>query len=233
MPDGTERAARAENGRRDQHQTGGWRSTLKSVLAVGLAALSLAGAAALAQSPEKPRQDPAAQQDAAFSPAEALNPAKIGQMRRFVFHNAPQEIEPISLFGAEGELRDFSEFEGKIVLVNFWALWCPPCVEELPSLDRLAARVSEELGEDVVVVGVNVDRGDAGRPLSFMQTNGVEHLAFLHDPSFAAALKLNVRGMPTTLLLDRRGRELGRFIGATEWDSAEVMTLLERAAALP
>ncbi len=169
----------------------------------------------------------------AYSPAEALASVRIGRMRGWSFHDAPRTPEPVAYFGPEGELRDFREFEGKVVLVNFWALWCPPCLTELPSIDRLAAEMSERLGEDVVVVAVNVDRGDAARPLNFLAANGLDSVVFLHDPVLAALQKLNVAQMPTTLLLDRRGDEIGRFVGPAEWDAAEAVLLLERAAELP
>ncbi|MCI4665719.1 MAG: TlpA family protein disulfide reductase [Neomegalonema sp.] len=216
-------------------------SIQKSLLAFGALVLLSFGALVVAQ--ETPASAPAAAKEsakpatppaeAAYNPADRLAPVLIGQMRGFQFHQKPLTLPDFSFFGPKGELRDLDAYKGKIVLVNFWALWCAPCLRELPSLDRLAKYAKETLGDDVVVVGVNLDRGDIGRPLAFMSKNKLESIVFLHEPTFSVPTKLKLKGMPTTIMLDRQGREIGVFTGEAEWDSAEAKLLLERAAKLP
>ena len=163
-------------------------------------------------------------------PADYFAPTLVGQMRGFTFYEERLDPPLLGFVGADGETRELGEFKGKIVLVNFWALWCAPCLREMPSLDRLAAFAKDELGGEVVVVTINLDRGSADRPLAFLKKEGLSNVVFLHEPSFSAPQAFRLRGMPTTLMFDREGREIGVFTGEAEWDSAEARLLLERAA---
>lgn len=206
----------------DRQQTAAKRSTLKTLAALALVGLTTAPGAAIAE-------------DAApvYSPADSLGGLRIGEMRGFEFHDAPRPVDPIGYYGPDGALRDSTEFQGKVALVNLWALWCAPCLTEMPAIDRLAARMAETHADDVVIVGLNVDRGSAAAPLGFLSSNALANVVFRHDPSFTAPMRLAAAAMPTTILLDRRGDEIGRFIGPAEWDSAEAVAVMERAAELP
>lgn len=196
-------------------------------------ALALAAGAAPALAEEGASGSPPPADVGASSPVDALAPALLGAMRGFRINETPQTLAPLALFGADGAPTGLAEFEGKIVVVNFWALWCAPCLRELPTLERLAEWGASEKGGDVVVVAINLDRGDAGRPLAWLAEQGIDDVVFRHEPAFSAPQALALRGMPTTLVLDRRGDELGRLVGEADWDAAEVKLLLEKAAALP
>lgn len=220
----------------ERHQTTRARSTLKSMLTPLLAALLAIAAMIAVMSAAARAEDPAAATEESaplYSPLEALGGVRIGQMRTLELHEAPQALPPLVFHDADGALRDLSEFEGKIVVVNLWALWCPPCLTELPSIDRLAAGAAERFGDDVVVVALNIDRGGPDRPLAFLRSENLESLVFLQDTGAATMAAYRPASMPTTLILDRRGAELGRFVGPAEWDAAEVFMVLDRAVSLP
>ena len=128
---------------------------------------------------------------------------------------------------ADGRSRSLAEFSGKIVLLNIWATWCVPCRKEMPTLDRLQVSLG---GPDFDVVALSIDRRiDAVR--KFFSEIGIQKLAMYLDTSARAPRQLGAVGLPTTLLLDREGREIGRLIGPSEWDSPEMVSMISCAIA--
>lgn len=161
----------------------------------------------------------------------ALRAAATGEMSKLVVHEAAKDRLEAAFGGPEGGEVTLAEFEGRVVLVNFWATWCPPCRAEMPSLDRLAAA---EAGEDVAVVTLSNDIGGVEKPRRFFEEEGIETLDLYHDPGRRVAREAGIMGLPVTLLLDRRGREVARLVGDAEWDSdsarAIIRALAERTA---
>ena len=165
--------------------------------------------------------------------AEPLPPAamteldglRTGQMNRLVFHKEPRERydKPFSTKG--GDELTYAAFEGKVVMVNFWATWCGPCRHEMPGIDRLQALLG---GDDFHVAVISVDRGEMAKPLAFLEEIGAENLTPYHDPSGKLAVTHGAIGLPATIILDREGREIGRLTGPAEWDSPEAVALFER-----
>jgi len=126
---------------------------------------------------------------------------------------------------AEGRETRFEAFRGKGLIVNFWATWCPPCVAEMPALDRAHATL---VREGIEVLALSSDRGGRAQVEPFFQRTGLRHMAMWFDPRGAAGRALGVRGLPTTVILDRRGLEVGRLEGEAEWDHAAIMGAVRR-----
>ncbi|MEE9209560.1 MAG: TlpA disulfide reductase family protein [Kiloniellales bacterium] len=138
----------------------------------------------------------------------------------------------VDLAGAPVRLADF---QGRVVLVNFWATWCPPCIREMPSLDRLQAALKDR---DLSVLAVSIDRGGAKVIVPFAERLRLEHLALYHDAKGALFQAFGVTGLPTSFLIDRRGQIVGAYPGPAEWDGPEARALIEHylrqpAAAVP
>lgn len=136
---------------------------------------------------------------------------------RMPLHDAPRAmLSPPFVDGAGRDLT-LADFRGRVVLLNIWAIWCPPCREEMPTLDRLQARLG---GDDFHVLPLSIDR--AGMPVirKFYEEIGIEHLGRYLAEDIRAMLAFAVIGLPTTLLIDRQGRERGRLTGPAKWDSA-------------
>ena len=131
----------------------------------------------------------------------------------------------LSFTDAEGTRSDFTAFRGKGLVVNFWATWCPPCVAEMPALDRLHAMVA---GDGIEVLALSNDRGGRAQVEPFYQRIGIRHLPIWLDPRGATGRALEIRVLPTTLIIDRRGLEVGRLMGEAAWDQPPVIAAIRR-----
>ncbi len=160
---------------------------------------------------------------ASDSPLAGLNK---GEMAAFLVHPAPREIADFSFEGDDGAAKSLKDWRGKVVLLNLWATWCVPCREEMPALDKLQQALG---GDDFEVVAINIDRGGPDKARDFLKEIGVEKLALYTDPSGKLFSTVKAVGMPTTLLIDREGREIGRLVGPAEWASPEAKLLIEAA----
>lgn len=138
----------------------------------------------------------------------------------------PVPLPDLRVLDGAGRPVDLASFRGKMVLLNIWATWCPPCRQEMPSLDRLQAQLG---GGEFQVVALSVDAGAKAldQVKSFYASIGIKHLAVYLDADAAAIFTLKAVGVPTTLLLDRQGRELGRMSGTAEWDSPQIVKALQ------
>lgn len=156
------------------------------------------------------------------------NPLSVGQMAAFVFKKAPEEVPEFPFQDHEGKARTLKEWNGKVVLLNLWATWCAPCRKEMPSLDRLQS----ELGSDKFeVVAVSADKTGVEGAKKFLDQIKVARLGVFADPTVRIHSGLKAIGMPASILLDAKGREIGRLVGPAEWDSHEAKTLIQAAIA--
>jgi thiol-disulfide isomerase/thioredoxin len=146
----------------------------------------------------------------------------------------PRPLPDIRFVDAENQPLSLADFRGKTILLNIWATWCPPCREEMPSLDRLEKRLG---GPDFQVVALSTDASGLAAVKAFYDRTGIESLDVYLDPSGKVSTDLKIPGIPTTLLIDREGRGLGVRVGPAEWDSDEAMSVirgqLENATAQP
>ncbi|NWG71485.1 MAG: TlpA family protein disulfide reductase [Parvularculaceae bacterium] len=132
-------------------------------------------------------------------------------------------------FEIDGAPTSLGVFRGKVVLVNFWATWCPPCLEELPSLDRLQGALG---GEDFQVVAIAADARGPEVARRFLDRLGIENLALYQDPRLALVSSVGgANVLPVSILYDRRGREIGRLVGEADWQSPEARALITNAIA--
>ena len=143
--------------------------------------------------------------------------------QKFALHPAPKSLPEIQFQDSEGRTLTLSDFRGKLVLLNLWATWCLPCRHEMPTLDRLQAELD---GPDFQVLALSMDRGGLEAIAKFYGEVGVKHLAMYLDGSTEATSTLGAVGLPTTLLIDRDGREIGRLVGPAEWDSPDMVTFI-------
>ena len=157
---------------------------------------------------------------------ETLAGLNRGTMTTFVFHREPAALPAFTLTDRAGRKLTGRDLQGRVILLNIWATWCAPCRKEMPALDSLQARLG---GKDFEVVAVNTDRGGPAKAEKFFADTGVRALGLYVEDEASVSKGLKVFGMPTTLLIDREGREIGRLVGPAEWDSDDARALIEAA----
>ena len=137
----------------------------------------------------------------------------------------PRIVPELRFADGAGRPRTLADFRGKTVPLNLWATWCVPCRKEMPALDRLQARLG---GPDFEVVALSIDRKGLSAVQPFYVELGLKTLAIYVDETGSAASQAGALGLPTTLLIDARGNEVGRAVGPREWDSLATMAEIER-----
>lgn len=169
---------------------------------------------------------------AAREAAAALAPLARGEVAAFRVAEKPFGLRDIAFNDDSGARIGLEAFRGKVVLLNFWATWCIPCRAEMPALDRLSVA---QAGADFAVVAVDLDTNPSANPKRFLSEVGATHLPFYADESTESygALRDAGRavGLPTTLILDRRGCALGTMAGPAAWDSGDARGLIAAALA--
>ncbi len=151
------------------------------------------------------------------------SPPLSGSLAKFQVAPAGKSAPAIVALDAKGQAFDAARLAGKLVVLNFWATWCAPCVKEMPSLDRLQATLGNE---GVVVVPLSLDGPTKAKVEPFFADNKLTHLPVLFDQANKTFGGSMVRVLPTTILL-RDGKELGRIEGPAEWDGEDASRLLK------
>ena len=172
--------------------------------------------------------------DTACSPAvdlaKKIAPFARGEMAAFNVAKSPLKLPDLVFEDAAGKPLTLKHWRGRTVLINLWATWCVPCRKEMPALDALEQRLG---GPGFEVVAVNIDTRDADKPKAWLKEVGVQKLAYYADPTARTFQDLKAIGrafgMPTTLLVDPRGCEIGTIAGPAEWASEDAIKLIRAA----
>jgi thiol-disulfide isomerase/thioredoxin len=153
-----------------------------------------------------------------------------GAMAPLLVRPTPLDLPDINFNDASSATKSLADWRGKVVLLNIWATWCVPCRDEMPALDRLQTELG---GNAFEVVAVNIDKGGPEKAKAFLQETGATHLALYTDPPGKLFAALKAVGMPTTLIIDRNGKEIARLVGPADWGSPEAKRVIEAAIAQP
>ena len=158
-----------------------------------------------------------------FIAGSSNTPPISGQMKNFKISNRVMPTPRIPFHDANGNKKVLADFEGKVLLINFWATWCAPCIREIPSIARLHAKKD---GQNFKVLPISTDSKGAKAPLNFLKKIKQTNLPIYVDTKMMLARAMGVNVLPTTILVDRRSNIIGRIDGAAEWDSAEALALI-------
>jgi thiol-disulfide isomerase/thioredoxin len=162
--------------------------------------------------------------------AQKLAPLAHGEVAAVNVAQKPLALPDLAFHDAGGAPKTLADWHGRTVLLNLWATWCVPCRKEMPALDALQQKLG---GPGFEVVTVNIDTRDAEKPKAWLNEVGVHKLAYYADPSAKVFQDLKAIGrafgMPTTLLVDPAGCELGTIAGPAEWASGDAVALIEAA----
>jgi thiol-disulfide isomerase/thioredoxin len=168
--------------------------------------------------------------NAAFADPAALEALKAGEMNRLVVHEVPKPAGEAEFTDRDGGTHRLADWQGKVVLLNFWSVSCVPCREEMPALNALEKEMG---GEDFAVVPVAFGYNHPGGLARFLTRHDIDALPVLLDPARALSAEMGVIAPPVTMILDREGNELARFIGGADWASDEAKAILQAVIDAP
>lgn len=155
-------------------------------------------------------------------PASAATDNGLRKLREGV-----RPLPEFQFFDEAGATLTRASYEGRALVINFWATWCPPCVAEMPAFDRAQALLQDER---ILVLPLSSDRGGAAQVRPFYERLGLRHLPILLDPRGAAARAFGARGLPTTVIINRAHQEVARLEGEAVWDDPAVLAAVRRLA---
>jgi thiol-disulfide isomerase/thioredoxin len=188
----------------------GWKVTIRALTVL----LVLCGAALLVLSLR-----PARIENPPQAPAAAAASQNLGQ---FTALPSPLPAPALTFASRDGTQKQLADFKGKLVLVNLWATWCGPCVEEMPALDRLQA----QLGDRLTILAISEDRQGDSVVAPFLSEHGIKNLAIYLDPKSAATNAFGAEGLPASYLIARDGTILGKEEGGARWDDPAMLAKL-------
>lgn len=196
------------------------RRGILGLVALVVAATSVASEGAIVLNPAPGASASGQPGGEAAPPSCSKPPAALGK-----YQPSPpgRELPTAPWVDEAGAERPVTELRGKGLVLNFWATWCAPCVKEMPSLDRLAG---EAAARGFRVVALSADREGAPVVRRFFDVNGIGRLAVDIDKSSRVSRATGIDGLPTTILYDPAGREIGRVRGGAEWDAQGVVAFL-------
>jgi len=133
-------------------------------------------------------------------------------------------IEPVAFNDVDGKAIDFSQFKGKIIMVNMWATWCPPCVRELPAIERLATKFK---AEDFVLLPISIDAEGKQQVQPFLNSLGMPNFNSYYDQSQSLGDVFPLDTIPATFILDQQGQLIAFVRSYVDWDDAKAVTLIQ------
>jgi thiol-disulfide isomerase/thioredoxin len=149
-----------------------------------------------------------------------------GTLAKFQLAKVPKPLPDLAFNDGDDKPLKLADYKGKVVLLNFWATWCAPCVKEMPSLDRLQA----EMGKDkFVILPLSLDGPTKPKVAPFYRDKKLTNLGVYFDKGKKSMQALDISILPTSILVDARGREIGRLEGEADWDKSEALAMMKAA----
>ncbi|MBF9045992.1 redoxin family protein [Rhodobacterales bacterium LSUCC0031] len=162
--------------------------------------------------------------------AQDLSPYLTGEMRGLAVHEVPIAASALPFLRADDSEGSLADYAGQFVVLNFWATWCAPCREEMPSLQNLQTALG---GEDFTVVTLATGRNPPQAIRRFFDEIGVTDLQQYRDINQQIAREMGVFGLPITVILNPEGQEIARLRGDAHWDSPEALALIRHLVDQP
>ena len=145
------------------------------------------------------------------------------EIKNLIINKELKKYDSVTLIDDKGKLINISEYKGNLILLNFWATWCAPCKEEMPSLDKL--QIHKKLN-NLKIFPVNVGKDNLEKSLNFYNVLGIKNLKVYFDTDITLAKKFGLRGIPTSILLNKDGLEFARIIGSIDYEDIKFIDWL-------
>ena len=143
--------------------------------------------------------------------------------KNIVLHKEPLEIKELKFKDFNLNDVDLTGKKGNIMILNFWATWCVPCKKEMPSLEKLSNEYPE-----ILIYPVNLEKPNLDKAQKFFSDLKISKLNIYFDPEFSLVKLFNMRGVPTSILIDKNGREFGRVIGEVDFFDKSFTKLIKK-----
>jgi thiol-disulfide isomerase/thioredoxin len=162
--------------------------------------------------------------------SKKIAPLAKGEVAALTMATKPVQLPDLAFVDGDGVTKKLSDWKGRTVLLNLWATWCVPCRKEMPALDSLQGKLG---GDKFAVVAVNIDTRNPEKPKAFLQDGNLTRLGYYSDAKAKVFQDLKsiglALGMPTSVLIDAHGCEIGNIAGPAEWDSEDAIKLITAA----
>ena len=135
-------------------------------------------------------------------------------IKNLVLNKEPKIYDNIIFLDSNERLVKLSDYKGKLVILNFWAIWCAPCKKEMPSLDSLKSNKSLD---NLEIFPINIGKDNLKKSLKFYSELDIKNLEIYFDNPITLTKELSLRGVPTTIIFDRKGKEFARIIGSIDF----------------
>ena len=139
---------------------------------------------------------------------------EVDDIKNLLIFENPKKLDDLTFLDDKNKQLNLSDFKGKLILLNFWATWCAPCKEEMPSLDLLQTR--ENLN-NLKIFPINVGQDDLDKSLNFFEDLKIKNLKPYFDSPTTLAKKFQLRGIPTSIIINKRGEEFARIVGSIDF----------------
>ena len=146
-----------------------------------------------------------------------------GAMKNLIIHDTKKQVSDITALLSDSPDNAKLINKREVVIINFWATWCPPCLEEMPSLNKLVNKINSE---DFSVIIIASGRQSEKKIATFLEDNKLSNLKSYRDPKGEAASELGIIGLPTSIIIDQQSNEIGRLIGGANWNSPPAIKLI-------
>tara|TARA_Y100000741_G_scaffold107447_1_gene80457 strand:+ start:401 stop:925 length:525 start_codon:yes stop_codon:yes gene_type:complete len=144
-------------------------------------------------------------------------------IKNLIIHNEKQKIENVEFFNSKNKKVNLKEYNSKVVILNFWATWCAPCKEEMPHLDKLKAKF-----KNLEIIPINIADEELTKSKEFFEELNIYNLEIFYGPSIELAKQFKLRGIPTTVIIDKEGYELARIIGYIDFENKSLLNWLNK-----
>jgi len=144
--------------------------------------------------------------------------------KNLVLIKNPKSYENVTFIDIDQKNVNLDDFKGKLVILNFWATWCAPCKEEMPSLDDLQSNTKLN---NLKIFPINIGREDISKSKIFFKELNIKNLDIYNDAPITLAKKFSLRGVPTTILFNKEGKEFARIIGSINFNDKEFINWLK------
>jgi len=146
-------------------------------------------------------------------------------LKNLVIHKNPKKLEKINFKNINNETINLNSFEKSLIIINFWATWCAPCIEEMPSLNRLK---TNPIFNNLEIIPINVGRDNIEKTKDFYKKLKIKDLKIYFDKDVELAKKFLLRGLPTTVFVNKKGEEFARVIGFVNFDDKNIIKWLKK-----